>query len=432
MANNLIQIKRTSVSGRAANTTTLTNPGELALNMTDGIMYSTNGSSVFEIGANNTNQRVTGTLTINAVSANGTTGTSGQVLTSNGTSTYWASSSTLNAEQRSYTYTLAANTTVISGADDAAQSLNYTAGLESVFINGVRQISGVDYNTTNAAAITLTANAIAGEVVQVITFAGAVNSTNSAAQYTWTNSHVFSNTVTLNGGVNANSGFTANGSVGSAGQILTSDGSKPYWQTQQFRTAGQITLGANTTLDASYLGENILVTAADITITLPTSGFNSGTLAFISNISGGTVNLSYAYAGDGPTKLYPGDSIVLITDGNGSSLYWRQYSYTNVLGLEPVTAVSALDVDCSKGTYFTKTIAANSTFTFSNVPASGNAYSFTLDVTHTSGTITWPASVKWPSDTAPTLTTGKTHLFMFTTRDGGTRWRGSALVDYVN
>ncbi len=43
MANNLIQIKRTSVSGRAANTTTLSNPGELALNMTDGILYSGNG-----------------------------------------------------------------------------------------------------------------------------------------------------------------------------------------------------------------------------------------------------------------------------------------------------------------------------------------------------------------------------------------------------
>lgn len=104
---------------------------------------------------------------------------------------------------------------------------------------------------------------------------------------------------------------------------------------------------------------------------------------------------------------------------------------TNALGIEPVVAVPALDVDCSIGTYFTKTIAGNSTFTFSNAPTSGNAYSFTLEVTHTSGTITWPSSVKWPSDTTPTLTTGRTHMFVFTTRNGGTRWRGSALVDYV-
>jgi len=96
-----------------------------------------------------------------------------------------------------------------------------------------------------------------------------------------------------------------------------------------------------------------------------------------------------------------------------------------------ITAVSALAIDCSTANYFTKTISANSTFTFSNVPASV-AYSFTLELTHTSGTVTWPTTVKWPGDTAPTLTTGKTHLFMFVTDDGGTRWRGAYLVDYTN
>lgn len=96
-----------------------------------------------------------------------------------------------------------------------------------------------------------------------------------------------------------------------------------------------------------------------------------------------------------------------------------------------VVAMAALDVDCSAGNYFTKTINANSTFTFSNVPAS-RSYSFVLELTHTSGTVTWPSSVKFPADTAPTLTTGKTHLFVFETNDGGTRFRGASLVDYVN
>lgn len=95
-------------------------------------------------------------------------------------------------------------------------------------------------------------------------------------------------------------------------------------------------------------------------------------------------------------------------------------------------AVSALDIDLSTGNYFTKTINANSTFTFSNPPASGTVGSFTLELTHTSGTVTWPTSVKFPADTAPTLTTGKTHLFVFVTDDGGTRYRGAALADYVN
>ncbi len=95
-------------------------------------------------------------------------------------------------------------------------------------------------------------------------------------------------------------------------------------------------------------------------------------------------------------------------------------------------AVSALNIDLSTGNYFTKTISGNSTFTFSNPPSSGTVGSFTLELTHSSGTVTWPTSVKFPADTAPTLTTGKTHLFVFVTDDGGSRYRGAALADYVN
>ena len=94
--------------------------------------------------------------------------------------------------------------------------------------------------------------------------------------------------------------------------------------------------------------------------------------------------------------------------------------------------MGANDVDCSTANYFTKTITGATTFTFSNAPA-GLAYGFTMEVTcNGSNAITWPASVKWPADTAPTLTDAKTQVFVFITDDGGTRWRGSSNVDYVN
>ena len=95
-------------------------------------------------------------------------------------------------------------------------------------------------------------------------------------------------------------------------------------------------------------------------------------------------------------------------------------------------AVSALEIDLNDGNYFTKTINGNSTFTFANPPAANTVGSFVLELTHTSGTVTWPSEVKFPADTAPTLTTGKTHLFLFVTDDSGSRYRGAALVDYVN
>jgi len=122
-------------------------------------------------------------------------------------------------------------------------------------------------------------------------------------------------------------------------------------------------------------------------------------------------------------KIYDGSNFV------------ASYGYTDidVVGkyTQSIVAVPALDIDCSAGNYFTKTINANSAFTFSNVPT-GKAYSFILELTHTSGTVTWPGSVKFPGNTAPSLTIGKTHLFVFITDDGGARFRAASLVDYDN
>ena len=97
-----------------------------------------------------------------------------------------------------------------------------------------------------------------------------------------------------------------------------------------------------------------------------------------------------------------------------------------------VTAISGTAIDCSLGNYFTKTITGATAFTFTNIPASGTEYSMTveLDLNGNNG-VTWPASVKWPADTAPAITDGKTQLFMFVTVDGGTKWRGGTLVDYT-
>jgi len=94
-----------------------------------------------------------------------------------------------------------------------------------------------------------------------------------------------------------------------------------------------------------------------------------------------------------------------------------------------IKPVSALNIDCSTGNFFTKTINSNSTFTVSNVPI-GKAYSFVLEVTHTAGSITWFSGVVWPQNIAPILTTGKVHLFVFLTDDGGTTWKGSSQTNY--
>jgi hypothetical protein len=154
-------------------------------------------------------------------------------------------------------------------------------------------------------------------------------------------------------------------------------------------------------------------------------GFDGGTFTF--NDAG--ADKDFRIEGDTAANLFFSDASVDrigINEGTPLARLDLNGNYAS-----NITAVGALDIDCSTANYFTKTIAADSTFTFSNPPSS-RSFAFALEVTHTSGAITWPAAVKWPKDTAPTLTTGKTHIFIFVTDDGGTRWRGASLVDYVN
>jgi hypothetical protein len=86
---NIFQVKRTSTSGRAPNTTSTSNSsyiaaGEFALNMADKILYTSDGSNLIPVGGN------VATLRVGAIIANNTLGTAGQVLTTNSSGVYWA------------------------------------------------------------------------------------------------------------------------------------------------------------------------------------------------------------------------------------------------------------------------------------------------------------------------------------------------------
>ena len=75
-------------------------------------------------------------------------------------------------------------------------------------------------------------------------------------------------------------------------------------------------------------------------------------------------------------------------------------------------AVAALDIDWSAGSTFTKTLAANSAFTFSNL-ANGKTITVALTNTASNYTVTWP-TVSWPGSVAPTQTIGaKTDIYSF-------------------
>jgi hypothetical protein len=161
--------------------------------------------------------------------------------------------------------------------------------------------------------------------------------------------------------------------------------------------------------------------------------------------AGSAATPAFTFTADSNTGIFsPGSDQVAIATNGSNRLY---VGATGNMGVDQPSPATRLDlngnyasnvvaltsntVDCSLGNYFTRTINANSTFSFTNIP-SGRAFGFTLELTHTSGTVTWPAAVEFNGGVAPTLTTGRTHLFVFITDDGGSRWRGVGLVDYNN
>ena len=94
---------------------------------------------------------------------------------------------------------------------------------------------------------------------------------------------------------------------------------------------------------------------------------------------------------------------------------------TNAIG----NATGAKTIDLALGNSVTATTTGATTWTFSNPTASDELCSFSIKLVNGgSAAQTWPASVDWPSATAPTLTASGTDVLVFITCDGGTTWYG--------
>lgn len=97
----------------------------------------------------------------------------------------------------------------------------------------------------------------------------------------------------------------------------------------------------------------------------------------------------------------------------------------------PVTVTGGV-IDLSLGNYYQAAVSGDTTFTLSNVP-SGNV-AFTLEITYTSGVITWfnqvPYTILWSNGIAPIPTTG-TITYTFILQDGDTYWKAIASEVYA-
>ena len=279
------QMKRTSVSGRLANTTDSSNTsyipaGALAVNFADQTFYTSNGTSLIQVGSNVTNLNVTSTLTVNGASINATSfsGTANNALN-------------LAGQPASY-YT---------------NATNITTGT----LNPARlALSGVVANTYgNASYIPVITVDSAGRVTNV--------STSAVAGVTGFNYYSANSTITLTTGDGSSYTATinqANSTVSGLVEIVDSTSN----------TSSTVAASANAVYVAYNAAQNAysnaLARAASLYLPL-TGGIINGSLTITGNVvmAGNTtfVNTSVISTTDKAIYLSANSPSSLLSDGSG-------------------------------------------------------------------------------------------------------------------
>ena len=134
------------------------------------------------------------------------------------------------------------------------------------------------------------------------------------------------------------------------------------------------------------------------------------------------------------TNDVPG-SLVFFTTADGASSPTERLRLTNTGTVtlandykeNVVTAntSTAYTINIANGTVQILTLTGNCTFTFPTATA-GKSFTLLLKQDGTgSRTVTWPAAVKWPGGTAPTITSTASKLDKYVFTSDGTNWYGS-------
>jgi hypothetical protein len=190
-----------------------------------------------------------------AFTANSANGTAGQILTSNGSATYW---STLPSAVRQQ-FTGDGSTTIFTVTG------GYSANNLDVFVNGVKVRNGTDVTVTNGSTFTFTLAPPNGSLIDVIGSAASGGGGFTNGQSISVNNFVITGA------------FTANSSNGTAGQVLTTNGSATYWSTVSI----PMVVVTGTTQTATINNRYVLTNAAATTVTLPASPSAGDTLYIV-------------------------------------------------------------------------------------------------------------------------------------------------------
>ena len=236
------------------------------------------------------------------------------------------------------------------------------------------------------------------------------------------------------------SGDPAALAVGTADQVLTSNGTDVVWA-DSLGIDDNATAIAITIDSSERVGINDTTPSVKLDIGVGT-GSEDGINIKSSGAAGNSSRLTANAGDDGQLELFQstGTSIVkLVGDATTENyvkatlnMYDNQLQRAFIRDYSEVktnlVAAATIDIDLEEGNVFQCNPNQNTTFTFSNPAISGRSCSFTLIWTQDSSdrTITWPGTVDWAGGSAPDVTSGsgKIDVYTFFTLDAGTIWYG--------
>lgn len=330
MANTVFKLRRSSVAGKQPNTSTLA-IGELALNLTDRKLYSSDGTNVWETGANlstlsvSTNTNVNNVIFSGLIYANGSPGTTGQVLTSNSTGIYWSSASGGGGALPLYKqFTGDGSTTIFTVVG------GYTPNYISVYLNGVLLRNGTEVDVSSGSNVVISPAPPNSSLIDVV---------GVSALYSTGVNMMVSQQFTANG--SANTFAITNGYVANQVQVYL-NGVKQVPGTDVILTSGAnvdfISTPANGYIVDVYgvqsavaLGSSVLTVGSNVNIS--TSSISIGNSSVNTQIVAGNVFLN-------GSTLVVGNTATNVTVSSSSLSLGTSWT-TNTTGLYHTGTINA-------------------------------------------------------------------------------------------
>jgi hypothetical protein len=348
-------------------------------------------------------------------------GTSGYVLTSNGSSgppTWQAAGSGLPSglsfSNPTFTVATSGGGIITTGGNGTILTVRGGDSSGSAATNSLTLAGGIAGSGGNGGGISIAAAGSSGSGTggPVAITGGNASGSGNAGNITLT---AGTSSTGSPGSISITSGNTISGNAGSiniSSGVNTSSG-----------RGGPINITVSSTTGYPDCGISMTVsdgtTAGSVTITGGSSG----------STTGGSVTLA---GGSGPAQ-YGGNINLNPAAGstaNGVIVFNGAHKEKHTT-INPYTSVT---LNCSLSNYFLITPQSSSlSISFSNAPSYGWAYEMTVVIFQLSTiSITWPSSVKWAGGSQPTLSgSSKLDIFKLVTFDGGGSWYGTTFAQNI-